>query len=47
MISISDDGAPVSALTLNDNSFKITISPGGRAGDPAAVAALWPALELH
>lgn len=42
--SITDDGAPVSALTLNDNSFKITIAPGAKAGDPAALTLL-PALE--
>jgi serine-type D-Ala-D-Ala carboxypeptidase/endopeptidase (penicillin-binding protein 4) len=42
--SISDDGAPVSALTLNDNAFKITIGPGANAGDPATLT-LVPALE--
>ncbi len=28
-------GAPVSALTLNDNAFSLTIRPGARAGEPA------------
>jgi D-alanyl-D-alanine carboxypeptidase/D-alanyl-D-alanine-endopeptidase (penicillin-binding protein 4) len=31
-----DYGAPVSALTLNDNTRLLTIAPGARAGDEAA-----------
>jgi D-alanyl-D-alanine carboxypeptidase/D-alanyl-D-alanine-endopeptidase (penicillin-binding protein 4) len=30
-------GAPVSALTVNDNQLKVTVSPGAAAGMPAAV----------
>ncbi len=30
-------GAPVSALTLNDNVFFLTIVPGDKAGDPAKI----------
>ncbi|MBM3768850.1 MAG: D-alanyl-D-alanine carboxypeptidase/D-alanyl-D-alanine-endopeptidase, partial [Acidobacteria bacterium] len=30
-------GAPVSALTLHDNSVKLTVAPGAAAGDPASV----------
>ena len=30
-------GAPVSAITFNDNSVTITMSPGSHAGDPAVV----------
>ncbi|HXB70871.1 MAG TPA: D-alanyl-D-alanine carboxypeptidase/D-alanyl-D-alanine-endopeptidase [Candidatus Acidoferrales bacterium] len=42
----SDDGPPVSALTLNDNTATLTIRPGATAGDPAALA--WsPALEFY
>ncbi|HMC61011.1 MAG TPA: D-alanyl-D-alanine carboxypeptidase/D-alanyl-D-alanine-endopeptidase [Candidatus Solibacter sp.] len=42
----SDDGAPVSALTLNDNTITLTIRPGAAAGDPAALA--WnPPLEFY
>ena len=39
-----EDGAPVSALTLNDNAIAISIHPAARAGDLAAVS-LQPALE--
>ena len=35
-------GAPVSALTVNDNAFSLSIRPGERAGDPARLA-LYPA----
>jgi D-alanyl-D-alanine carboxypeptidase/D-alanyl-D-alanine-endopeptidase (penicillin-binding protein 4) len=31
-------GAPVSALTINDNQIKVTVSPGASAGEPATVA---------
>ena len=41
-----DYGAPVSALTLNDNAFTLTVRPGARAGDPAELT-LSPALELY
>jgi D-alanyl-D-alanine carboxypeptidase/D-alanyl-D-alanine-endopeptidase (penicillin-binding protein 4) len=41
-----DYGAPVSALTLNDNTFTLTVRPGARAGDPAELA-LDPPLELY
>lgn len=30
--------APVSALTINDNQIKVTVSPGSAAGQPAVVA---------
>jgi len=30
-------GAPVSALTINDNQIKVTVSPGTAAGEPATV----------
>jgi D-alanyl-D-alanine carboxypeptidase/D-alanyl-D-alanine-endopeptidase (penicillin-binding protein 4) len=30
-------GAPVSALTINDNQIKVTVSPGSAAGSPATV----------
>lgn len=30
-------GAPVSALTLHDNSVKLTVTPGAAAGDPASI----------
>jgi serine-type D-Ala-D-Ala carboxypeptidase/endopeptidase (penicillin-binding protein 4) len=30
-------GAPVSALTINDNQIKVTVSPGAAAGQPATV----------
>jgi D-alanyl-D-alanine carboxypeptidase/D-alanyl-D-alanine-endopeptidase (penicillin-binding protein 4) len=33
----SDDGPPVSALTLNDNIITLTIRPGAAAGDTAAL----------
>jgi serine-type D-Ala-D-Ala carboxypeptidase/endopeptidase (penicillin-binding protein 4) len=31
-------GAPVTAITFNDNSVTITMSPGTQAGDPALIA---------
>lgn len=43
---IRDYGAPVSALTLNDNTVTITIQPGAEAGDPAVVS-LSPAIEYY
>jgi len=36
------DGAPVSALTLNDNTVQLRVRPGANVGDPAT-ATLWPA----
>lgn len=43
---LSDDGAPVSALTVNDNVFTLNVLPGGAAGDPA-VLALNPPVEYY
>jgi serine-type D-Ala-D-Ala carboxypeptidase/endopeptidase (penicillin-binding protein 4) len=42
----SDDGPPISALTINDNAFTLRIEPGTRDGDPAA---LWliPPQEVY
>jgi len=40
-----DYGAPVSALTVNDNTVALTVLPGPRAGDPAVVE-LDPAVEF-
>lgn len=37
-------GAPVSALTLNDNAFRLTVLPGAAAGAPASLT-LNPPLE--
>ena len=37
-------GAPVSALIVNDNAFRLIVRPGARPGDPARIA-LSPALE--
>jgi len=41
-----DYGAPVSALTVNDNTLAVTVRPGERVGDPAAIE-LNPALEYY
>lgn len=38
--------APVSALTINDNSFDISVKPGARAGDKATIT-LGPDLGLN
>jgi serine-type D-Ala-D-Ala carboxypeptidase/endopeptidase (penicillin-binding protein 4) len=38
------DGAPVSALTLNDNAITLRILPGEKPGDPAEVAPV-PSIE--
>jgi D-alanyl-D-alanine carboxypeptidase/D-alanyl-D-alanine-endopeptidase (penicillin-binding protein 4) len=43
---LRDYGAPVSALTLNDNVIGITIQPGAEAGD-AAQLSLSPAIEYY
>jgi D-alanyl-D-alanine carboxypeptidase/D-alanyl-D-alanine-endopeptidase (penicillin-binding protein 4) len=40
----SDDGPPISALTINDNAFAVTVEPGARAGDIAGLS-LNPPLE--
>jgi D-alanyl-D-alanine carboxypeptidase/D-alanyl-D-alanine-endopeptidase (penicillin-binding protein 4) len=41
-----DYGAPVSALTVNDNAVELAVRPGARQGDPAALA--WnPPLEYY
>jgi len=42
----SDDGPPVSALTINDNVFTLRIRPGARAGDLAALE-LNPPVEYY
>jgi serine-type D-Ala-D-Ala carboxypeptidase/endopeptidase (penicillin-binding protein 4) len=42
--ALRDYGAPVSALTVNDNVVTISIQPGVRAGDPASLSLL-PGLE--
>ncbi len=42
----SDDGAAISALTINDNGFTLTIRPGARAGDLAALT-FNPPLEYY
>ncbi|MEI9981518.1 MAG: D-alanyl-D-alanine carboxypeptidase/D-alanyl-D-alanine-endopeptidase [Edaphobacter sp.] len=39
-------GAPVSALTINDNQIKVTVSPGTAAGEPATVV-VDPAVPLY
>jgi len=41
-----DYGAPVSALTINDNTLTIGVRPGTREGDPAAIA-VNPPLEYY
>jgi D-alanyl-D-alanine carboxypeptidase/D-alanyl-D-alanine-endopeptidase (penicillin-binding protein 4) len=41
-----DYGAPVSALTVNDNAFTLSIRPGAQDGDPAAIE-LNPAVEYY
>ena len=33
----SDDGPPISALTINDNAFAVTIDPGAREGEIAGL----------
>jgi D-alanyl-D-alanine carboxypeptidase/D-alanyl-D-alanine-endopeptidase (penicillin-binding protein 4) len=41
-----DYGAPVSALTVNDNMFSLTVTGGERDGDPASIQ-LSPAVEFY
>jgi D-alanyl-D-alanine carboxypeptidase/D-alanyl-D-alanine-endopeptidase (penicillin-binding protein 4) len=43
---LSDDGAPVSALAINDNTFTLNVRPGARVGD-LAVLALNPPVEYY
>lgn len=42
----SDDGPPISALTVNDNVFSLMVQPGSRAGDLAALT-LEPPIEYY
>jgi D-alanyl-D-alanine carboxypeptidase/D-alanyl-D-alanine-endopeptidase (penicillin-binding protein 4) len=42
--TLYESGAPVSALTLNDNTLEVKITPGAAPGDPARLTWL-PALE--
>jgi D-alanyl-D-alanine carboxypeptidase/D-alanyl-D-alanine-endopeptidase (penicillin-binding protein 4) len=43
---IREYGAPVSALTVNDNTIAIAIQPGAESGDPATVS-LSPPIEYY
>ena len=43
---LSDDGPPVSALTINDNTFTLGIHPGDAVGQMAALA-LKPPVEFY
>src|SRR5262249_31912656 len=43
---LRDFGAPVSAITLNDNTVTLTIRPGTRAGDVAELS-VDPAFEYY
>jgi D-alanyl-D-alanine carboxypeptidase/D-alanyl-D-alanine-endopeptidase (penicillin-binding protein 4) len=42
----SDDGPPISALTINDNAFTLSVRPGRREGD-LAILTLEPPLEFY
>jgi D-alanyl-D-alanine carboxypeptidase/D-alanyl-D-alanine-endopeptidase (penicillin-binding protein 4) len=42
----SDDGPPISALTLADNVLTLNVRPGAKIGDPAALSLL-PAMEYY
>src|SRR5207244_10101996 len=42
----SDDGAPVSALTINDNTLTLNVRPGAQVGDLAALS-LTPPIEFY
>ncbi len=44
--ALRDFGAPVSALTVNDNTITLSLSPGARSGDPAGLS-IDPALEYY
>ena len=39
-------GAPVSALTINDNQLVLTVTPGAKVGEEATVK-LWPAVAYY
>lgn len=41
-----DYGTAVSAIAINDNTLTVSVSPGAREGDPAAIA-LQPAVEYY
>lgn len=41
-----DYGAPVSALSVNDNAFTLTVRPGAQVGDPGELS-LSPPLEYY
>ncbi len=43
---IREYGAPVSAMTLNDNNITLTIHPGNEPGDPAQIS-VSPAIEYY
>jgi D-alanyl-D-alanine carboxypeptidase/D-alanyl-D-alanine-endopeptidase (penicillin-binding protein 4) len=43
---IREYGAPVSALTLNDNTLTVIVQPGAEPGDPAQIS-LSPAVEYY
>jgi len=43
--ALSDDGPPVSALTINDNTVTLSVRPGAAVGDMAALA-LNPPVEF-
>lgn len=43
---IRDYGAPVSALTVNDNTITIVVLPGAEPGDPAQIS-VSPAMEYY
>lgn len=42
----SDDGPPISALTLTDNVLTLRVLPGAAEGEPAAISLL-PAVEFY
>src|SRR5258708_24111095 len=42
----SDDGPPISALTLADNVITLSVRPGANAGDVASLSLL-PAIEFY
>jgi len=44
--SVWDYGAPVSALSINDNTLSVTVAPGGQASDPARII-LTPPVEYY
>ncbi len=44
--ALRDYGAPVSALTVNENAMALIIRPGARAGDPVELS-IEPALEYY